>query len=116
MRPRIKFEMISRELRTSADSTAWAWPTLIWPRYPPAPYAMSLGLDRIKRFDYRWGFRDDAILSVLGAHVPAGSDGYPGDVREGTWIGGGCRHCRRALRAYTALSLDEPQVSAHRST
>ena len=51
---------------------------------PPLPqYAMSLGLDRIKRFDYRWGFHDDAILSVLGAKVPAPRTGIPAMFEQG---------------------------------
>ena len=45
---------------------------------PPLPRnAISLGLDRIKRLDYRWGFHGEAILSVLGADVPAPRTGIP---------------------------------------
>ncbi len=39
---------------------------------PPLPKeAVSLGLDGIKRFEYRWGFHGDAIFSIVGAQAPA---------------------------------------------
>lgn len=39
---------------------------------PPMPSdAVKLGLDGIKRFEFVWGFQDDAIRSVIRAVVPA---------------------------------------------
>ena len=44
---------------------------------PLPPQAVALGLDRIRRFDYRWGFHGPAIQSILGAVVPAPRTGIP---------------------------------------
>ena len=71
-------------MRTSADSSCVGLAYFDMAAIPPLPrYAQSLGLDRIKRFDYRWGFHDDAILSVLGAHVPAPRTGIPAMFEQG---------------------------------
>ncbi|HWE38004.1 MAG TPA: DUF1559 domain-containing protein [Isosphaeraceae bacterium] len=35
------------------------------------PQARSLGLDGVKRLDVRWGFHDDALMSVLRVAAPA---------------------------------------------
>ena len=40
-----------------------------------------MGLDRIRRFDYRWGVQGDAILSIVSAVVPA-QKGHSGVVRS----------------------------------
>jgi prepilin-type processing-associated H-X9-DG protein len=45
---------------------------------PPLPKeAVALGLDRIKRFDYRWGFHGPALQSIVSAIVPAPRRGVP---------------------------------------
>ncbi len=50
---------------------------------PPLPReAVALGLDRIKRFDYRWGFHGPAIQSIIGVVVPGAAHGHPGAVRS----------------------------------
>jgi prepilin-type processing-associated H-X9-DG protein len=68
--------------------------------------AVALGLDRVERFDYRWGFRGRAIESIVGAVVPAPRTGIPAlfdqpafDVRHLPPLPGG-------LRGFTVLSLD----------
>ena len=74
-------------------------------------YAMSLGLDRIKRFDYRWGFHDDAILSVLGAQVPAPRTGIPAMFEQGDLDWRQMPPLPVGLAGFTMLSLDEPRIS-----
>ncbi len=78
---------------------------------PPLPReAVALGLDRIKRFDYRWGFHGPAIQSILGAVVPAPRTGIPAlfdqptfDVRHLPPLPGG-------LAGFTVFSLDAARV------
>ncbi len=38
---------------------------------PMPPAAVQNGLDGIKRVDYRWGFQEDAVYSVLGIVAPS---------------------------------------------
>ncbi len=71
---------------------------------------MELGLDRIKRFDYRWGFHGPAIQSILGAVVPAPRTGILAlfdqptfDVRHLPPLPGG-------LSGFTVFSLDAARV------
>jgi prepilin-type processing-associated H-X9-DG protein len=74
---------------------------------PPLPReAAGLGLDRIERFDYRWGFHGTAIQSILGAVVPSPRAGIPAlfdqptfDVRHLPPLPGG-------LSGFTVFSLD----------
>ena len=50
---------------------------------PPLPSeAVALGLDRVKRVDYRWGFHGRAIQSIIGVVAPAPAHGHPGAVRS----------------------------------
>ncbi|HZW33054.1 MAG TPA: DUF1559 domain-containing protein, partial [Isosphaeraceae bacterium] len=73
---------------------------------PLPPQAVALGLDRIRRFDYRWGFHGAAIQGILGAVVPAPRTGIPAlfdqpafDVRHLPPLPGG-------LAGFTILSLE----------
>ncbi len=79
---------------------------------PPLPReAVSLGLDRIKRFDYRWGVHGDALLSIVGAAAPVPRSGIPAlfdqpilDPRKLPPLPGG-------LADFTVVSLDEAQLA-----
>ena len=78
------------------------------PRLPRE--ALALGLDRVRRFDYRWGFRGRAIETILGAVVPAPRTGIPAlfdqptfDVRHLPPLPGG-------LDGFTVLSLDAARL------
>ena len=44
---------------------------------PLPPQAMALGLDKIKRIEYRWGFHGRAIESIVGIEAPAPRMGIP---------------------------------------
>ena len=68
--------------------------------------AVGLGLDGIKRFDYRWGFQDQALESIVGVVVPSPRRGIPAlfdqpvfDARDLPPLPGG-------LAGFTVLSLD----------
>ena len=39
--------------------------------HPVPQKAVTLGLDGLKRFELRWGFQDEAIMTVLGVVAPA---------------------------------------------
>jgi prepilin-type processing-associated H-X9-DG protein len=74
---------------------------------PPLPReAVALGLDRVQRFDYRWGFHGRAIESIVGAVVPAPRTGIPALFDQ---PGFDARHLPPlpdGLRGFTVLSLD----------
>jgi len=68
--------------------------------------AVALGLDGIKRLDYRWGFHDQALESMVGVVVPSPRRGIPAlfdqpvfDARDLPPLPGG-------LAGFTVLSLD----------
>jgi prepilin-type processing-associated H-X9-DG protein len=75
---------------------------------PHLPAEISrLGIDRIKRFDYRWGFHGDGLLSIIGATAPAPRTGIPAlfdqpklDLRNLPPLPAG-------LADFTVVSLDE---------
>jgi len=68
--------------------------------------AVGLGLDGIKRFEYRWGFHDQALESIVGVVVPSPRRGIPAlfdqpvfDARDLPPLPGG-------LAGFTTISLD----------
>jgi prepilin-type processing-associated H-X9-DG protein len=78
---------------------------------PPLPReAVALGLGRIKRVDYRWGFHGPAIQSIIGLVAPTPRTGIPAlfdqpafDVRHLPPLPGG-------LAGFTVLSLDPTRL------
>jgi hypothetical protein len=84
---------------------------------PPLPReAVTLGLDRVRRFDYRWGFHGRAIESILGAVVPAPRTGIPALFDQPAFDARHLPPLPDGLRGFTVLSLDSvrlyDQVSA----
>jgi prepilin-type processing-associated H-X9-DG protein len=77
---------------------------------PPLPSeAVALGLDGVKRLEYRWGFRDGALESIIGVVAPAPRRGISAlfdqpslDVRNLPPLPGG-------LAGFLVLSLDPGQ-------
>ncbi len=74
------------------------------------PQAVALGLDRVQRLDYRWGFHGRAIESIVGAVVPAPRTGIPAlfdqpafDVQHLPPLPGG-------LDGFMVLSLDSTRI------
>ena len=80
---------------------------------PPLPSkAVSLGLDRIKRFDYRWGFQGESLLSIVGAVVPAPRTGIPAIFDQPTFDSRHLPPLPGGLGGFTVVSLDGPRVAA----
>ncbi len=84
---------------------------------PPLPReARAMGLDRIKRFDYRWGFHGPAIQSIIGAVVPSPRTGIPALFDQPTFDVHHLPPLPAGLTGFTVLSLDAArsydQVSA----
>ena len=75
------------------------------------PLAGPLGLDRIKRFDYRWGLSGDALLSILGAAVPAPRTGIPAFFDQPRLDPGRLPPLPAALAGFTLLSLDGSRLA-----
>ncbi len=80
---------------------------------PPLPSkAVSLGLDRIKRFDYRWGFQGESLLSIVGAVVPAPRTGIPAIFDQPTFDSRHLPPLPNGLGGFTVVSLDGARVAA----
>ena len=80
---------------------------------PPLPSkAVSLGLDRIKRFDYRWGFQGESLLSIVGAVVPAPRTGIPAIFDQPTFDSRHLPPLPDGLGGFTVVSLDGARVAA----
>ncbi len=80
---------------------------------PPLPSkAVSLGLDRIKRFDFRWGFQGESLLSIVGAVVPAPRTGIPAIFDQPTFDARHLPPLPNGLGGFTVVSLDGARVAA----
>jgi prepilin-type processing-associated H-X9-DG protein len=79
------------------------------PTLPPA--ARSLGLGRIKRFDYRWGFQDDALLSIVGAVVPAPRKGIPAMFDQPTFSASQLPPLPVGVAGFTVVSVEEQRLA-----
>ena len=78
---------------------------------PPLPRELgSLGVDRIKRFDYRWGFHGDALLSIVGAAAPAPRTGIPAFFDQPKLDKRNLPPLPAGLADFTVVSLDESQL------
>jgi prepilin-type processing-associated H-X9-DG protein len=74
---------------------------------PPLPSeAVALGLDRVKRLDYRWGFHGPAIQSIVGAVVPAPRTGIPAFFDQPAFNARHLPPLPGGLAGFTVLSLD----------
>jgi prepilin-type processing-associated H-X9-DG protein len=79
---------------------------------PPLPReAVSLGLDRVKRFEYRWGFHGDALLSIVGAAAPAPRTGIPALFDQPKLDRRNLPPLPAGLADVTVVSLDESQIA-----
>ncbi len=75
------------------------------------PLATGLGLGKIKRFDYRWGFQGEALLSVVGAAVPAPRTGIPAMFDQPTFGSRNLPPLPDGLAGFTVVSLDERKLA-----
>ncbi len=79
--------------------------------FPPLPrQAVALGLDKIKRFDYRWGFHGPAIESIVGVVAPAPRTGIPALIDQPTFDARHLPPLPAGLAGFTVLSLDTARL------
>jgi len=68
--------------------------------------AVALGLDGIKRFEYRWGFHDRALESIVGVVVPSPRKGIPALFDQPAFGARDLPPLPGGLAGFTVLSLD----------
>jgi prepilin-type processing-associated H-X9-DG protein len=78
---------------------------------PLPPEAAQLGLERIKRFDYRWGFQDDTLISIVGAVIPAPRKGIPAMFDQPTFDAAHLPPLPVGVAGFTVLSVEEPRLA-----
>jgi hypothetical protein len=66
---------------------------------------VALGLDRIRRFDYRWGFHGAAIQGILGVVVPSPRTGIPALFDQPTFDARHLPPLPGGLSGFTVFSL-----------
>jgi hypothetical protein len=72
--------------------------------------AVALGLDRIQRFDYRWGFHDRALESIVGVVAPAPRTGIPALFDQPAFDAGNLPPLPAGLAGFTVVSLDLARI------
>jgi hypothetical protein len=75
------------------------------------PEAVGLGLDRIKRFDYRWGFQEDTLVSIVGAVIPAPRKGIPAMFDQPTFDARQLPPLPVGTSGFTVVSVEEPRLA-----
>ena len=73
---------------------------------PPPPDAAPAGLDGLKRVDLRWGFQDDALLTILRAVAPAPRKGLLALFDQPTFNAQSLPPLPPGLTFFNALSTD----------
>ena len=73
---------------------------------PLPPEAAKLGLDGVKRIDVRWGFQDDALLSVLRVVAPSPRRGAVALLEQPTFGISSLPPLPSNLTGFTVLSVD----------
>jgi hypothetical protein len=74
------------------------------------PQAASLGLDRIKRVDYRWGFQGDALMTVTRLVAPAPRAGVLAVLDQPTFGRDDLPPLPDGLAGFTVMSLDPGKI------
>jgi len=73
---------------------------------PLPPQFAALGLDKVKRLDYRWGFRGAAVVTVTRATAAAPRSGLLGLFDQPTFDGRGLPPLPPGLTGVTTFSVD----------
>jgi prepilin-type processing-associated H-X9-DG protein len=73
---------------------------------PLPPDAVKLGLDGVKRIDLRWGFQDDALMTVVRAIAPAPRRGIPALFDQPSLDLKSLPPIPADVHGFTALSVD----------
>ncbi len=77
---------------------------------PLPPQAQQLGLDGVERIDYRWGFQDEAIVSVSRIRAPSPRRGVLAALDQPTFHADDLPPLPEGLRNFTVLSIDLEKV------
>ena len=79
--------------------------------FGPLPrQAVALGLDKVKQIDYRWGFHDRAIGSIVGVVAPAPREGIPALFDQPTFDAKHLPPLPSGLAGFTVVSLDTARL------
>ncbi len=78
------------------------------PRLPKE--AVALGLDGIKRFDFRWGFDGPALQTIIGMVAPEPRKGIPAVFNQPVFDRGHLPPLPGGLAGFTVLSIDPPRL------
>lgn len=70
------------------------------------PQAASLGLDRVRRLDYRWGFQDDALMTVTRIVAPSPRTGVLALLDLPTFSVKTLPPIAAGVNSFTVFSLD----------
>jgi len=70
------------------------------------PQAASLGLDRLKRIDYRWGFQGDALMTITRVVAPSPRSGLLALLDQPTFAIKNLPAMPDNVTEFTAFSLD----------
>jgi hypothetical protein len=76
----------------------------------PRSTVMALGLDRVERYDYRWGFHGRAIEAIVGVEAPAPRTGILGFFDQPGFDAKHLPPLPPGLARFTVLSLDLVRV------
>lgn len=77
------------------------------------PQAVALGLDRVRRIDYRWGFQGEALMTVTRVVTNTPRTGLLALLDQPTFDWRGLLALPSGLAGFTALSID-PDVFFNR--
>ena len=75
-------------------------------KVPAPPDAAKSGLDGLKRLDFRWGFQDDALLTIYRAIAPKPRKGFLALLDQPTFDVKGLPPIPADLHGFTAFSID----------
>ena len=70
------------------------------------PQAAAFGLDRVKRFDYRWGIQGEALMTVTRVVAPAPRSGLLAAFDQPTFDRKGLPALPAGLTGFTTVSVD----------
>ncbi len=84
--------------------------TKVLPALPPQ--AVKLGLDKIRRLDYRWGFQDDALMTITRALAPSPRAGALALFDQPTFGVKDLPPLPPGLTGYTVASIDPARLYA----
>jgi hypothetical protein len=82
--------------------------TKVLPALPPQ--AVKLGLDKIRRLDYRWGFQDDALMTITRVLAPSPRAGALALFDQPTFGVKDLPPLPPGLTGYTVASIDPARL------